>query len=196
MLGASPWLFTFLLQYAGGASSAEAEEVMSLFHQECLYGLALVAILASNAFGTELRSRRAIFLLSRAVSRDQYLAALWLSAFRPGILYILSTLRSGLIAIPHMPIHLESLLYVLLTLLFINDMGQCARRLRFADSGGLHGRGRGERGCFGDALLERRRCLSEARLLVRHILDGPHAGFKGATSTYIASAGALLQIAS
>lgn len=94
LLGAWPWLFLLLLQ-AGGAISPE--DVVSLLHQECLYGLAMIAILASSAFGNELRSRRIVFVLSRAISRQQYLTALWLSAIVPGLVYVLSMLGAGVI---------------------------------------------------------------------------------------------------
>ena len=117
LLAAWPWLFTLLLQYAGGAPTAD--DVASLLHQECLYGLALIAILASNAFGTELRSRRVVFVLSRAVSRKQYLAALWLSAVVPGMVYLLSMMGSGLIANGRDRLDITSFLHMLLALLFL-----------------------------------------------------------------------------
>lgn len=117
LLAAWPWLFTLLLQHAGGTPSAD--DIVSLLHQECLYGLALTGILASNAYGTELRSRRAIFVLSRAVSRRQYLAALWLSAVVPGILYLWSMAGSGLIVISPAVPNVAAFLYMLLELLFL-----------------------------------------------------------------------------
>lgn len=94
LLLAWPWIFTGLLSQLGGAPTAD--DISSLLHQECFYGLALTAILAANALGAELRSRRAAFVLSRAVSREQYLIALWLTAVVPGAIYLASMLGSGL----------------------------------------------------------------------------------------------------
>lgn len=117
LLAAWPWVFTLMLQNAGGPPSAG--DVQSVLRQECLYGLALIAILASNAYGTELRSRRAISVLGRAVSRKQYLAALWLSGVVPGLVYLASMLGSGLFAISRTSLGLATFLYMLLAVLVL-----------------------------------------------------------------------------
>lgn len=116
LLAAWPWLFTLLLQ-AGGDPSPE--DVVSLLHQECLYGLALIAILSSSAFGNELRSRRIVFVLSRAISRQQYLTALWLSALAPGLVYMLSMFGEGMVLRAAAHLSVASLLFLLLALLIL-----------------------------------------------------------------------------
>jgi hypothetical protein len=112
-----PWLFTLFLVYWGG--SPAAEDIVSLLHQECFYGLALSAVLAASAYRTELRSRRTVAVLIRAVSRTQYLAALWLSAVIPGLFYIASLLGSGRIAIANTGLSVAWFHYMLAALLVL-----------------------------------------------------------------------------
>jgi hypothetical protein len=63
------------------------EDITVVFTQQRVYGLALVAFAGGALLGNEQRSRRIVLVLSRAVSRRQYLAALWLAAFLPLLLY-------------------------------------------------------------------------------------------------------------
>src|ERR1700761_9074852 len=73
----------------------EVEDALSLLHQECLYGLGLVAFTGSALLGNEQRSRRTGAVLSRAVSRRQYFSALVSAAWLPLGLYVLSFVVSG-----------------------------------------------------------------------------------------------------
>jgi hypothetical protein len=66
-----------------------------MFQQQSIYGLALVAFTGGALLGNEQRSRRVVLVLSRAVSRRQYLAALWLAAFLPLLLYVLDLALTG-----------------------------------------------------------------------------------------------------
>ncbi len=65
------------------------EDVASILQQELFYGLALVGLGASLALGTEQRAHRTQQVLSRAVSRGEYLLALGLSAYLPFAGYVL-----------------------------------------------------------------------------------------------------------
>ena len=64
--------------------------MFSILHQECLYGLGLVAFTGSALLGNEQRSRRVATVLSRAVSRRQYFLALFSAAWLPLALYVVS----------------------------------------------------------------------------------------------------------
>jgi hypothetical protein len=71
--------------------------VLSILHQECLYGLGLVAFTGSALLGNEQRSRRIATVLSRAVSRRQYFFALVCAAWLPLALYVVSFVVSGVL---------------------------------------------------------------------------------------------------
>jgi len=60
-----------------------AEDVASILQQELFYGLAMVGLGTSLALGTEQRAHRTQQVLSRAVSRGEYLLALGLSTYLP-----------------------------------------------------------------------------------------------------------------
>jgi ABC-type transport system involved in multi-copper enzyme maturation permease subunit len=77
-----------------------------MLHQECLYGLALVAVNGSAQLGNEQRSRRIVGVLSRAVSRPRYLLALLLASWLPLVFYVVGFVISGavLAASVHNPI--------------------------------------------------------------------------------------------
>jgi hypothetical protein len=78
------------------AAKPEMDDVLSILHQECLYGLGLVAFTGSALLGNEQRSRRIATVLSRAVSRRQYFFALASAAWLPLGLYVISFLVSGI----------------------------------------------------------------------------------------------------
>lgn len=59
---------------------ANPADVTEVVQQELFYGLAVIAFLASSAIHNERRSRRIVTILSKAVSRSQYLLALLLGA--------------------------------------------------------------------------------------------------------------------
>ncbi len=73
------------------------EDVLSILHQECLYGIALVVFSGGAQLGNEQRSRRIAGVLSRAVSRRQYLLALFFAAWIPLVLFAASVLASGIV---------------------------------------------------------------------------------------------------
>jgi hypothetical protein len=81
-----PWAMAALL-LAGGLHPS-AEDVQAALQQQSMYGLALVAFAGGALLGNEQRSRRIVLVMARAVSRRQYLAALWLAGFLPLLLYV------------------------------------------------------------------------------------------------------------
>ena len=69
--------------------SPVTEDVVAILEQELFYGLVLVGLGASVAFGTEQRARRVQQALGRAVSRWEYLLALGAAAYLPFAAYVL-----------------------------------------------------------------------------------------------------------
>jgi hypothetical protein len=97
------WVYLLLMLWPFGmaailllpAARPETEDVLSILHQECLYGLALVTFTGSALLGNEQRSRRIATVLSRAVSRRQYFFALATAAWLPLAIYVVSFVVSG-----------------------------------------------------------------------------------------------------
>jgi hypothetical protein len=97
------WIYLFLMLWPFAmaailllpAAKPETDDVLSILHQECFYGLGLVAFTGSALLGNEQRSRRIASVLSRAVSRRQYFFALVSAAWLPLALYVVSFLLSG-----------------------------------------------------------------------------------------------------
>jgi hypothetical protein len=97
------WIYLFLMLWPFGlaailvvpAAKPEIDDVLSVLHQECLYGLGLVAFTGSALLGNEQRSRRIATVLSRAVSRRQYFFALASAAWLPLAFYVVSFVVSG-----------------------------------------------------------------------------------------------------
>ncbi len=89
------WLFLLLLLWPPalamtlrlGGGALERTDVDTLLQQEYYYGLALVAFTGSSILGAEQDSRRILVVLARAVGRTEYLAAVWLAAWLPMLLY-------------------------------------------------------------------------------------------------------------
>ena len=88
-----PWGMAAML-LAGGLHPAP-EDVEAALEQQSIYGLALVAFTGGALLGNEQRSRRIVLVLSRAVSRREYLGALWLASFLPLALYVLDLALTG-----------------------------------------------------------------------------------------------------
>ena len=103
LLWANRWLWLLLVLWPWGMAAIllvgglhpAPEDVESALEQQSIYGLALVAFAGGALLGNEQRSRRIVLVLSRAVSRRQYLAALWLTAFLPLVLYVLDLALTG-----------------------------------------------------------------------------------------------------
>lgn len=103
LLWQNRWLFLLLMLWPyvmaailcfGGAP--DPDDVAWMLHQECFAGLALVAVTGSTLLGNEQRSRRIVMVLSRAVSRPQYLFSLLVTAWLPLALYVSGFVISGI----------------------------------------------------------------------------------------------------
>ena len=103
LLWANRWLWMLLVLWPWGMAAIllvggphpAPEDVEAALEQQSIYGLALVAFAGGALLGNEQRSRRIVLVLSRAVSRRQYLGALWLAAFLPLMLYVLDLALTG-----------------------------------------------------------------------------------------------------
>jgi hypothetical protein len=103
LLWANRWLWMLLVLWPWGMAAIllvggphpAPEDVEAALEQQSIYGLALVAFAGGALLGNEQRSRRIVLVLSRAVSRRQYLGALWLAAFLPLVLYVLDLALTG-----------------------------------------------------------------------------------------------------
>jgi len=97
------WIYLFLMLWPFAmaaillvpAGRPDIDDVLSILHQECFYGLGLVAFAGSALLGNEQRSRRIASVLSRAVSRRQYFFALVSAAWLPLALYVVSFVVNG-----------------------------------------------------------------------------------------------------
>lgn len=108
------WIYLFLMLWPFAMAAIllvptgrpDIDDVLSIVHQECLYGLGLVAFTGSALLGNEQRSRRIASVLARAVSRRQYFFALVSTAWLPLTLYVVSFVVSGtvLFAAIHRPL--------------------------------------------------------------------------------------------
>jgi len=88
-----PWAMAAML-LAGGLHPSP-EDVEAALQQQSIYGLAVVAFAGGALLGNEQRSRRIVLVLARAVSRRQYLAALWMAAFLPLLVYVIDLALTG-----------------------------------------------------------------------------------------------------
>jgi hypothetical protein len=133
------WIYLFLMLWPFGmaaillvpSAKPELDDVLSILHQECLYGLGLVAFTGSALLGNEQRSRRIAGVLARAVSRRQYFFALVSAAWLPLAIYVASFVVSGtaLFSSVHQPV---TLLFALALAQLVMGMWTAAAALFFA----------------------------------------------------------------
>jgi hypothetical protein len=133
------WIYLFLMLWPFGmaaillvpSAKPELDDVLSILHQECLYGLGLVAFTGSALLGNEQRSRRIAGVLARAVSRRQYFFALVSAAWLPLAVYVASFVVSGtvLFSSVHQPV---ALLFALALAQLVMGMWTAAAALFFA----------------------------------------------------------------
>lgn len=103
LLWANRWLWLLLVLWPWGMAAVllindlhpAPEDIAATYEQQAIYGLALVAFAGGALLRNEQRSRRIVLVLSRAVSRRQYLGALWLAAFLPLLLYVFDLAMTG-----------------------------------------------------------------------------------------------------
>jgi ABC-type transport system involved in multi-copper enzyme maturation permease subunit len=86
-----PFLFGTLLSLPQHPTSNEVQEIAV---QEIFYGVAVVGFLASSAVHNEKRSRRILGVLSKAVSRAEYLGGLLVASACFAGIYLLSVSAS------------------------------------------------------------------------------------------------------
>jgi hypothetical protein len=139
LLYGNRWIYLVLMLWPFGmaaillvpAATPDIDDVLSILHQECFYGLGLVAFTGSALLGNEQRSRRIASVLSRAVSRRQYFFALVSAAWLPLLLYVVSFLVSGaaLLRSIHRP---PALLFSLALALLVLGLWTAAAALFFA----------------------------------------------------------------
>jgi len=133
------WIYLLLMLWPFGmaaillvpAARPETDDVLSILHQECLYGLGLVAFTGSALLGNEQRSRRIATVMSRAVSRRQYFFALMSAAWLPLVVYVASFVVSGIVlfAAVHKP---PAFLFALALAQLVLGMWTAAGALFFA----------------------------------------------------------------
>jgi hypothetical protein len=139
LLQQNRWLYLLLVLWPFGmaaillvsAGKPETDDVLSILHQECLYGLGLVAFTGSALLGNEQRSRRIATVLSRAVSRRQYFFALVSAAWLPLALYVVSFVISGAVLLASID-RSWSLLFALALAQLVLGMWTAAAALFFA----------------------------------------------------------------
>jgi ABC-type transport system involved in multi-copper enzyme maturation permease subunit len=90
-----PMLIALVIHFAG--AGIDRDDVTALLGQEGLYGIAMVAFAGSALLGAEERSGRVQVVLARAVRRSEYLAALFLGAWLPLLLYVAGFCAAGLL---------------------------------------------------------------------------------------------------
>ncbi|HTZ59781.1 MAG TPA: hypothetical protein VMB49_16850 [Acidobacteriaceae bacterium] len=133
------WIYLLLMLWPAGMAAIllapqtrpEIEDVLSVLHQECLYGLALVAFTGGALLGNEQRSRRIVAVLSRAVGRRQYFLALLMAAWLPLFAYVLSFVMSGTFLLDAID-HPVPLLFALALVQLVLGMWTAAAALFFS----------------------------------------------------------------
>jgi putative exporter of polyketide antibiotics len=113
-----PWIFAALI-LAGGEN--DAEDYAGILQQEAFYGIAIAGFMATAALHNELRSRRVVAVLSKAVSRKQYLAGFLAGFLLIVLLFVVNIGGAALVAASrmHAPVGRGSLLLFLLSMLII-----------------------------------------------------------------------------
>jgi len=114
MLMLWPWLFS-------GALSFQAENQINDYaanlQQEAFYGIVIIGFMATAALNNEQKSRRVIAVLSKAISRRQYLGSFLLGVFLVGLCFTFSVTTATWIATLHIHVNLVHLPAFLLAVL-------------------------------------------------------------------------------
>lgn len=109
-----PWLFGGALLVAG---QTPISDYVDTLRQESFYGLIIIGFMATAALNNEQKSRRVIAVLSKAVSRGEYLTSFLVGVFLVGICFTLSTALATWwatfrvpISLLHLPVFMISVL--------------------------------------------------------------------------------------
>lgn len=89
-LGLVAWPFVMGALLWSPHRQAQGTDITEIIQQEVFYGLAVIAFLASSAIYNEKRSRRMIGVLSKAVSRGEYLLGFLFGSVGFGFLYFVA----------------------------------------------------------------------------------------------------------
>jgi putative exporter of polyketide antibiotics len=111
-----PWIFVALM-LAGGDN--DTGDYAGILQQEAFYGIAIAGFMATAALHNELRSRRVIAVLSKAVSRKQYLAGFLAGFLLIVLLFVVNIGGAALVAASRMQAPVGSLFLFLLSMLII-----------------------------------------------------------------------------
>ena len=118
-----PWLFSGALSFQG---ETQISDYAANLQQESFYGILIIGFMATAALNNEQKSRRIIAVLSKAVSRGEYLASFLLGVFLVALGFTLSVAIATWIAtlrihpsLVHLPVFL---LAVLISALWIASL--------------------------------------------------------------------------
>lgn len=115
-----PWLFGGVLSVAG---ENQTSDYAANLQQEAFYGIVIIGFMAAAALNSEQKSRRVIAVLSKAVSRREYLASFLVGVFIVGLSFTFSVAVATWFATLHIHaplVHLPAFLTtVLISVLWI-----------------------------------------------------------------------------
>lgn len=84
------WIFGFDFLVAFFHRGNDHSDVVAIFTQQCIYGIAFTVFLSSAVLHNERNSRRVLAILSKGITRAQYLAAHILGVTALAALYFIS----------------------------------------------------------------------------------------------------------
>src|SRR5437764_3206988 len=118
-----PWLFSGVLLFDG---ENQIGDYAANLQQESFYGILIIGFMATAALNNEQKSRRIIAVLSKAVSRGEYLASFLLGVFLVALGFALSVAIATWIATVHVNANLSHLpaflIAVLISVLWIASL--------------------------------------------------------------------------
>jgi hypothetical protein len=82
------WVLGIGIVAAFSARAGDVEDVLFFVKQQAFYGIAFTTFLAAAAVHTERRSRRILGVLSKGITRTEYLAGLIIGVFMIGAIYV------------------------------------------------------------------------------------------------------------
>lgn len=111
------WVVGIGVVAAFSARAGEVDDVLFFVKQQAFYGIAFTTFLASAAVHTERKSRRILGVLSKGISRTQYLAGLILGVFIVAAAYIAAMGAIGTVVVTESALPLLSFWEVLALLM-------------------------------------------------------------------------------
>jgi ABC-type transport system involved in multi-copper enzyme maturation permease subunit len=118
-----PWLFSGMLSVAG---ENRTSDYAANLQQEAFYGILIIGFMAAAALNNEQKSRRVIAVLSKAVSRREYLGSFLVGVFIVGLSFTFSVAAATWFATLHIHAPLANLpaflIAVLISILWIGSL--------------------------------------------------------------------------